>query len=380
MQVLDYLVNEIGPRWAGRPGSARAAAYLAEAFAGLGLQVERQQFPFLGWEVDEEPRLEILEPERGTASVALMEYTASTPPGGVEGELRAAGKAYIVPGFLEWPRYEVVTDDGRAGGSLVAHIGLAGWLGPAIPLANPEPFYPEPKAVLAEVDHRRFESWLQAGQKVRVRFSCRGHYDSSFTGHNVVATLPGASNRMVVFCAHLDTAYGTPGANNNAGGVQALYYLAERLAREGQHRLTYQFLLCDACEWHFLGSRYFLQQARARGELERILAGINVDTVASGNSLFFLAWPEDLRRRAEAVVDSLALRRVFDQVEFLGPLAGSDHYSFLQAGLPASEILFWPCEVYKLPEDNINAVNRELIERAAAIAYALSRTYEEEAL
>ncbi len=378
MHVLNYLVEKIGPRWAGHAGSARAATYLAEAFSGLGLQVERQQFPFLGWEVDEEPRLGILGPESGIASVALMEYTGSTPPGGVEGELRPAGKAYVVPGFLEWPRYEVVTDDGQVGGALVAHIGLAGWLGPAISLANPEPFYPMPMAVLAEADFRRFQTWLHAGQKVRVRFSCRGHYDSSFTGHNVVATLPGASDQTVVFCAHLDTAYGTPGANNNAGGVQALYNLAERLAAEGQHRLTYQFLLCDACEWHFLGSRYFIQQARARGELDRILAGINVDTVASGNSLFFLAWPEDIRRRAEHVVDSLELRRVFDQVEFLGPVAGSDHYSFLQAGIPASEILFWPCEVYKLPEDNMNAVNRELIQRGADIAYALSRTYEED--
>ncbi len=34
----------------------------------------------------------------------------------------------------------------------------------------------------------------------------------------VIATLPGQSDRTVIFVAHLDTAYGTPGANNNAGG------------------------------------------------------------------------------------------------------------------------------------------------------------------
>lgn len=378
MQVLRYLVDSIGPRWAGHGGSAQAAEYLAGVFAGLGLQVERQDFPFLGWEVDQEPRLEILEPETGAASVALMEYSGSTPPGGVEGELQEAGLAYIVPGFLEWPRYAVVTDAGEIGGYLVAHQGLAGWLGPAIPLANPEPFYPVPMAVLAEADHRRFQEWLQAGRKVRVRFFTQGHYDSSFTGHNVIATLPGASERTVVFCAHLDTAYGTPGANNNAGGVQALYNIAERLVSEGDQLLTYQFLLCDACEWHFLGSRFFLQQLRARGELGRILAGINVDTVASGNSLFFLAWPEDMRRRAERVVEKLNLRQLFHQVEFLGGVAGSDHYSFIQAGIPASEILFWPCEVYKLPEDDTTAVDEKLIDRSATIAYALAQTYEED--
>ncbi len=378
MELLRHLVNEIGPRWAGHGGAARAAGYLAEVFANLGLQVERQEFPFVGWEVEQEPRLEILVPEAGAASVALMEYTGSTPAGGVEGELRAAGQAHVVPGFLEWPCYAVVTSSGQVGGYLVAHVGLAGWLGPAIPLANPEPFYPFPMAVLAEVDHRRFQAWLQAGHKVRVRFSCRGHYDSSFTGHNVVATLPGVSERRVVFCAHLDTAYGTSGANNNASGVQALYHIAERMVAEGQRPLTYQFLLCDACEWHFLGSRYFLQQVRASRQLDRILAGINVDTVASGNSFFFLAWPEDIRRRAERVVEQLTLRQVFRQVEFLGPLAGSDHYSFIQAGIAASELLFWPCEVYKLPQDDVSAVDETLIERSATIAYALAQTYEED--
>lgn len=378
MEILRYLVENIGPRWAGHGGSKQAQAYLAQAFAELNLDVEPQDFPFVGWDVDQLPSLEILEPEHDYASVALMEYSGSTPPEGVVGELREAGLGYIVPGFLEWPRYAIVTDDGKLGGYVIAHIGLAGWLGPAIPLHNPEPFYPFPMAILAEKDHRRFQEWLQQGKRIRVRFCTRGHFDSSFVGHNVIATLPGQTDRTVVFVAHLDTAYGTPGANNNAGGVQALYEIVKRMAQEGTHRLTYKFLLCDACEWQFLGSRFFVQKERERGRLDKIAAAINVDTVASGNQFFFLAWPEDIRRRAERVVASLRLREIFERVEYLGALAGSDHYSFIQAGIPASEILFWPCEVYKLPEDTLDKVDINLIRRSADIAYALAQTYEEE--
>jgi aminopeptidase YwaD len=380
LEILRYLVEQIGPRWAGRSGAARAAEYLAQAFRGLGLRVERQTFPFLGWEVDSPPSLEILEPEPGRASVALMEFTGSTPAEGVEGELREAGLAYIVPGFLEWPRYAVVTGEGNPAGYLVAHIGLAGWLGPAIPLINPEPCYPFPGAILAQQDQQRFQTWLQAGKRIRVRFRTRGHYQADFNGHNVIATLPGASDCTVVLCAHLDTAYGTPGANNNAGGLQSLYEVAKRLVAAGQPRLTYQFLACDASEWHFLGSRYFLLEERARGRLKRILAGINIDTVASGDRFYFLAWPETMRRRAEHVVEQLKLRQAFRQVEFLGALAGSDHHSFIQAGIPASEILFWPCNVYKLPEDDATHVDGKLIELSAEIAYALAHTFEEDNL
>lgn len=379
MKLLKHLVDEIGPRWTGRPANERAAEYLAHEFAALGLDVQRQDFPFAGWEVDHPPQLEVMRPDKQRASVALMEYSGSTPLGGIEGELRNAGTAYVVPGFLEWPRYAVVDTQEQPVAYLVAHVGLAGWLGPAIPLHAPDPIVAWPMAVLAEEDHHRFQAWLNAGQTIHVRFNTQGHIPAPMQAHNVIATLPGQSDETVLFCAHLDTAYGTAGANNNASGIQALYEIAQRLVQEAPHRLTYQFLLCDGCEWHYLGSRYFVSELRAHNQLGRYRAAINVDTVASGDSLYFLAAPDDLRRRAEQVVERLDLCHRFRQVEFLGPLAGSDHHSFLQMGIPASEILFWPCEVYKLPADTSDSVDPKLINIAAEIAYTLAHTYEEDA-
>ncbi|MGQ9500698.1 MAG: DUF4910 domain-containing protein [Anaerolineae bacterium] len=378
MEIARYLVEKIGPRWAGRSGAAQAAQYLAEKFTQLGLQVMVQDFPFVGWEVDDSPVLEVLEPQPGYASVALMEYSGSTPAEGLEGMLRPAGQAGIVPGFLDWPRYAIVSNDNKPSAYLIAHIGLAGWFAPAIPLANPEPFYPFPMAILSQADHQRFQDWLNAGESIRVRFHVRGHYAEHFVGHNVIATLPGDTERTVVLCAHIDTAYGTPGANNNACGVQALYHLAQELMAMPNRRLIYQFLACDATEWHYLGSRFFVQEARAQGWAGNILAGINLDTIASGDQLYFLAWPQNMRDRAERVVNQLKLRERFRTIEFLGALAGSDHYSFIQAGIPASEILFWPCPVYKTPEDDMRYTDEKLVTMASEIAYALVRTFEEE--
>ena len=377
MEIVKHLAGTIGERWAGRRGAAEAAAYLYSRFASLPLEVEQQDFPFLGWEIDQEPRLEILEPDPFEAAVALMEYSGSTLPKGIEGQLRTAGIAKIVPGFLEWPRYEVINSKGEVEAYLIVHVGLAGWEAPPIPLMNPRPFYPYPMAIMAEADHRRIQRWVEQRKPIRVRFRCQGHA-ATFRGRNVVATLPGRSEQSVVFCAHLDSAYKSPGANNNAGGVQALYDLALTMSKESGHRLTYRFLACDACEWGFLGSRFFLQNAEDRGYMENILAGINIDTVASGDSFFFLAWPDSMHRRAERVVDQLNLRKAFKQVEYLDRLAGSDHYSFIEAGIPAAEILFWPCEVYKLPEDDMNHVNETLIRRSVEIAAALVKTFEEE--
>ncbi len=378
MDIARYLVEKIGPRWAGRDSAAQAAQFVAREFAQLGLQVTTQDFPFLGWEVDELPVLEILEPQPGYASVALMEYSGSTPMEGLEGELRPAGLAGIVPGFLDWPRYAIVDGNDRVAAYLIAHIGLAGWFAPAIPLANPEPFYSFPMAILSQADHQRFQEWLSAGERVRVRFRARGHYKGDYIGHNVIASLPGKTECSVVLCAHLDTAYGTPGANNNAGGIQALFHVAQQLLAIPDRKLTYQLLACDATEWHYLGSHFFVQEARAHGRLKNILAGINLDTIASGDQLFFLAWPQSMRDRAESVVSQLKLHERFRTVEFLGHLAGSDHYSFIQAGIPAAEILFWPCPVYKTPEDDMRFVDEKMIMLGAEIAYALALTFEKE--
>ncbi len=378
MDVLRELVEGIGPRWSGHETTGRAADYIASVFGELGLEVRRQDFPFTGWDVDELPSLEVLEPEEAQCRVALMEYSGSTPPDGLVGEIREAGTGYIVPGFLEWPRYAIVTPDDKVIAYLITHIGLGGWDAPPIPLHNPDPIYPFPMAILGEGDHHRFQEWIKAGRHVRVRFRTRGHLVSPVTGFNVIATLPGQSEQKIVFTAHLDTAYGTPGANNNACGIQAMYDLARRLKAEGSHRLTYEFLACDGCEWQFVGSRFYVREEKALGRLDRMLADINIDTVSSGDSLFFLASTPAMRQRAEAVVEKMHLRQVFRQVEYLPALAGSDHYSFIQEGVPAFELLFWPCPVYKLPQDDASQVDARLIERSVDIAYALAMTFESE--
>lgn len=377
MDILKHLV-ELGPRWSGRPAVLQAADYMAATFADAGFAVERQTYPFTGWETDRLPRLEVLEPETGIADAALMEYSGSTPEGGVTGRLRRAGEGHMVPGLLDWPRYAIVDDAGDVLAYLIGHVGLGGWQAPAIPLHSPEPFIPWPMAIVSQDDHERFAAWLDEGRPVRVRFDTAGHLVSPLFGHNVIATLPGRTERTVVFSAHLDTAWGTPGACNNAGGLQAMFDLACRLREVGPHNVTYRFLACDGGEWHYLGANHFLQNEQEEGRLGQIVAGINIDTITTGDQLFFLASTLDMRRRAEAVVEQLDLDCEFREIIYLGALRGSDHYAFIQAGIPASEIMFWPCTRYKLPSDDLSGVELPRVRLAVDIAAALGATFAHE--
>ena len=362
----------------GKLSNRTAAVYLRDEFSALGLETRVQRFPFLGWDIESEPALRITSPEEFAASVALMEYSGSTTEEGVEGRILPAGTAHMVQGFLDWPRLAVVDDNDDALGYLVVHEGLAGWEGPAIPLHNPDPLLPFPMAILAEADAKRIQKWLKEGVEVRASFSVRSRFTGPTSGWNVVARLPGERSERVVFTAHLDTAYGSAGANNNACGIEACHRIARRLAAGKKRILTYEFLFPDACERGYLGSYHYLREEERADTVGSILANINVDTVSSGDSLYFLSHPEDMRRRAERVTEELDLKSLFKEVTFLGKLAGSDHYSFLQAGIPAAELLFWPCEVYKTPEDDAGAVDEGLIERSVDIALALANTYEED--
>jgi len=95
VNLLEVLGVEIGPRRKGTPEASRAAEAVAAAFGELGLDARFQEFPFVGYEV-EEPELEL---DGGPVAAGPCEYAQSTGPEGVTGALRPYGSLPgLVPG------------------------------------------------------------------------------------------------------------------------------------------------------------------------------------------------------------------------------------------------------------------------------------------
>jgi len=391
LDLMRRLVEDIGPRWCGQgpEGNRRTAELISRVLQkagfssqqgrGGGASVEIRDFPFVGWRPLEMPHLEILGSSPRTVPVAPMEYSGFASQPGLEGVLRYAGKAHMVPGFLDWPQYGLYSDKGALLALLIGHEGLSGWDAPPIPLHNAEPVYPYPMAMLGQSDHRRLHDTINAGETIRARFSGGGE-PALLRGHNVVARIEGSIPDTIVFSAHIDTSYASPGANNNAGSVQVLTSLALRLAErlENWQGPSVEFLFCDATEWHYLGSKHFLYHREMEPEAPPIIANINIDSITEGSEALFVNSDDWMHRHIEQVIEGLRLNHRFSKITMLGAVAGSDHHSFISAGIHATEVLFWPCLSYKTPDDDMSGVDKTRMNDAMEIAehlfHSLSKT------
>lgn len=364
MDIIEHLSVSIGERPSGSPAEEQAAAYLASRFADLGLEVETQEFKFLGWRARSAPSLRLLSPIQGELTVGAVPYTTSTPEQGVTGHLQKAGIEYVIPGLQQWPRYAIVDDAGRVAGHILGNVD-----GPAMPFPNPNPLFTLPMVVISREDNARLNAWLDHGNEVRVTLRSEGTYLPDFTAHNVVATLPGASSDTVIACAHFDSVPGSPGAIDNASGVQVVFDIACRLAGRKPER-TIKFIAFGAEEDFLLGSRYYVHEAKSLGTLSEVKAVINFDTVAIGSRLVCRTGPQSFKAEVDAVLQDAGARDVFE-VEFSPPWASSDHYPFSVEGIPAVMLVLHPWDAYHAPTDNISVADPSILEAMTRIGSRL---------
>jgi hypothetical protein len=215
-------------------------------------------------------------------------------------------------------------------------------------------------------------------------------------GTNVIATLRGPSEEVVVVCAHHDTAPESPGAYDDGGGVGILIELARVMAEEPTRTRTMVFASFDGEEaWatgrgRTAGSREWIE--RLGPEARRIVAVLNVEMSGwrgGAPVVHPIAYPDPRRAGRPVVapgwlVDAVlagaseggAPMRVGDPWlswiyqptvrTFRARLYGDD-LSFLQAGLPAvmvsdsSFTAFYPH--YHRPADTADKLDAGALER-----------------
>lgn len=97
---------------------------------------------------------------------------------------------------------------------------------------------------------------------------------------NLIATIPGTASpeSVLELSAHHDTVPGTIGANDNTSGVAALLEVA-RLLQEHPPAYTVRLCFFAAEEIGLLGSKEHVRRLQHRGEIDRVFALINLDTV-----------------------------------------------------------------------------------------------------
>lgn len=175
--------------------------------------------------------------------------------------------------------------------------------------------------------------------------------------YNLVATRPG-NDEILVVGAHYDTAYITPGANDNGSGVAALLALAERLKDVPMERtVRFVFFVNEEPPYFMtdsMGSDVYAQRCRTAGD--NIVGMLSLETMGyysnekgsqkfppgisgypdTGNFIAFVSEPNsegflnDCLEHFEGLpVESLVAPATVEGVSW------SDHASFWKQGYPA---------------------------------------------
>lgn len=357
MSLLESLGTEIGARPKGTAEAMRAAEIVADAFRTLGLDPVFQEFPFVGYEA-EEPVLEL---DGEPVAAGPCEYAQATPEGGVAGVLRRYGDLADPVSGSPSPIWAIEDGDGRVLARVYENPVVRD--GGAIPFVSfYGPIVTGPSCFVARDDPH-----LRDG--VRARLRSGGRFVPGLTERNVLATLPGLSDQTIVVCAHYDSVWRGPGVIDNASGVEAMRRVAERLVGR-THPRTVLFAAWAAEEVGLVGSRWFVTDAKFRGELGRYAGVVNLDCVAHGRKLMLMVAPSALRDRAHADVERLGLGDRYE-VETLEPGGGTDHIPFVEAKIPAISLAHFPYPEYHLPSDTLALVDEQRLEDCVELAVAL---------
>lgn len=222
-------------------------------------------------------------------------------------------------------------------------------------------------------------------------FDARTPAGESIKMANVAAELAGETKDVIIVASHYDTKlfkdFRFVGANDGGSSSGALLELARVLARAPQRpRFTYWFVFFDGEEafcrhWdecskpgapdNTYGSRRFVAQLEARGEVRRVRAMILLDLIGYkklefGRDSTSTVWLVDKIWQTARELGHGA--QFVERAEGIG---GDDHAPFLRAGIAAIDIIqLGSYPHWHTPEDTLDKISAQSLQTVGDVMLA----------
>ena len=337
MRPIDF-VNRISyRRMGGSPEEKETARLIAEQLKEFGYEPQIEEFPIMTY-VPGEGELVPLEPAGEAIPINPVGLSADIDD---EGELvvldvpepewihaeQVRGKIVIMPHYPRWKWLEALTSAGaKAALVVVDDIRIRAYIGLSQRVAKE---FGE-KIAAATIGYKHAIKLVNEGvRRVRIRTH---HEKFDGTSQNVVAELPGHTDRLVILTAHYDSTPCSPGAEDNAAGTAELLALAERLAGK-KFRRTVRFVFCGAEEMGLLGSK--AHSEIHSDQIDRTDFVINLDVGGNPFAPIFvrILGTDDLEHYITALV-----RREGLPVQVSQDIYSSDGMPFSRFGVPSLSV------------------------------------------
>ena len=182
-----------------------------------------------------------------------------------------------------------------------------------------------------------WRGWEQMQAEGFFRYSSRRQGDLS---QNIILTVPGRSEQVIVVGAHYDS-FPYPGAADNASGTALLLESAHRMmAHDNYHTIVYVFF--GAEEVGLLGAEYYIRSLTDE-QRERIILVVNADALFEGPYLLYATGQGESREQGAQAndvsrrVDAIAYQFTYQFDIPLTPVPQgifwyTDHLPFVRAG------------------------------------------------
>ncbi|MCW5848645.1 MAG: M20/M25/M40 family metallo-hydrolase [Anaerolineae bacterium] len=366
-QHVFALAGNIGKRVAGTEGGQKGVAYVQAQFEALGLQTERQTFPVRSFE-EKTLKLALTAPEARDLEVQALIYTLSGSvtaplvavpnPGRAEDyrNLDVRGKIALVQRgqFFLRDKVKYAADNGAAA-VIIYNSEAQAFTGTLQERSA------VPAVAVSGATGQMLLGLLKQGQ-VTARLEVEAEI-SERQAWNVVATRPG-NDQVLIFGGHLDGVPAGPAANDNASGTAVVLELARVLAHSNRPE-TLVFIGFDAEEEGLIGSRAYVDSLSAT-QRKQVRAMFNFDMLGATDNPFLLIGSPELTRLAKASADALGIPGQVGELES----GGSDHQSFIEAGIPAV-FFFRDDALFHTPQDTPDRVRPDHLAAAGKTALGM---------
>jgi hypothetical protein len=357
--MLHVLCTELGPRPACSQACEAGAQIIKREMERALPLVELDTFAITGWELAGETELRV-------AGERLETYLAQNSPGtseaGIRGVIRKTPARTL--------QYEIA-DQHRE--RALARIDT-GPFGPAVASLyrgdDGIPRFSVGKQDIPLLDKAAREN-LPVFAKAQVKLipNCRTS--------NVAGTLPGASTDEILYVAHADTKYNSPGASDNTASMIAMLMLAHAISGTRPRR-TVTFLASAAEEIGSVGAEHYAQSRKAKGTLGRVKFCVNLDSLTYGPNLQIYTTDWELQRMILDIHRDLGIHsdpKVFQRDDTMDSApfkaAGARTVYFNSRGHDARTL-----PLNHRPDDRADTIYPELIESSFQVLLELTQRLE----
>jgi hypothetical protein len=203
-----------------------------------------------------------------------------------------------------------------------------------------------PKAPIGRVGRHEFPGpYVQLSREAlpelinTVQFEVKNKFHENYLTRNVIAYIPGQSEKVIVFTAHYDMlgSFGAgnyfPGASDNGSGTAMVLDLARHYSSGKKPYYSVAFMLFSGEEAGLMGSSHYVKHPLF--PLERIKLVINLDMVGTGQQGVILFNAPQRPLEAAIVQKINEEKHYMKEVEERTGTANSDHWPFNEEGIPA---------------------------------------------